>query len=66
MNKYVSGLRYPRLKLYSPIKLLQIIHERDECINTRNTSRFTDENELNKLNKWQQIHHFLQVFSFSC
>ena len=23
-------------------------------------------NELNKLNKWQQIHHFLQVFCSSC
>jgi hypothetical protein len=27
---------------------------------------FNNENELNKLNKWQQIHHFLQVFSSSC
>jgi hypothetical protein len=57
-NEYVLDLRYRRLKLNSPIKLLQIIHtfpflyERDECINTRNTSRFTNENELNKLNKW--------------
>ena len=68
LNEYVLGLRYPRHKLNSPIKLFQIIHafsflcERDECINTRNTSRFTNENELNKLNKWRQIHHFLQVF----
>jgi hypothetical protein len=71
-NKYVLGLRCRRLKLNSPIKLWQIIHvfsflyERDECINTWNTSRFTNENELNQLNKWQQIHHFLQVFSSSC
>jgi hypothetical protein len=55
-NKYVLGLRYRRLKLNSPIKLWHIIHvfsflyERDECINTWNTSRFTNENELNKLN----------------
>jgi hypothetical protein len=71
-NKYVWGLRHRRLKLNSSIKLWQIIHvfsflyERDECINTWNTSRFTNENELNKLNKCQQIHHFLQVFSSSC
>ena len=71
-NEYVLDLRYRRLKLNSPIKLLQIIHafpflyERDECINTRNTSRFINENELNKFNKWQQIHHFLQVFSSYC
>jgi hypothetical protein len=71
-NKYVLGLRYRRLKLNSPIKLLQIIHAfsflygHDECINIWNTSRFTNENELNELNKWQQIYHFLQVFSSSC
>ena len=56
-NKYVLGLRHRRLKLNSPIILWQIIHvfsflyERDECINTWNISRFTNENELNKLNK---------------
>jgi hypothetical protein len=61
-NKYVLGVRFRRLKLNSPIKLWQIIHvlsflyERNECNNTWNTSRFTNENELNKLNKLQQIH----------
>ena len=72
-NKYVTwlGLGYRRLKLNSPIKLRKNIHvfsflyERDECINTKNTSRFTNENELTEFNKWQQIHHFLQVFSSS-